>query len=156
VTAEVPAIRRGRLAPLRTRPIVVTAEWVRDHARDPGNRLIDARAPIFYDGPPHGDHRAGHIPGARNLPFSEVANDSLLFRRGAEMRAFFDAAGVQPGDTVVAYCHIGQQATAVLFAARTLGHPVRLYDGSFEDWSRRAELPVEGGRPDAAPTGHGR
>jgi thiosulfate/3-mercaptopyruvate sulfurtransferase len=48
---------------------------------------------------------------------------------------------------VVAYCHIGQQATAVLFAARTLGHPVRLYDGSFEDWSRRTELPVEGGTP---------
>jgi thiosulfate/3-mercaptopyruvate sulfurtransferase len=43
----------------------------------------------------------------------------------------------------VAYCHIGQQATVVLFAARSLGHPVLLYDGSYQDWSRRAELPVE-------------
>jgi thiosulfate/3-mercaptopyruvate sulfurtransferase len=160
VTAARPAIRRGRLTPAPTRPIVVDAEWVRAHAADPGNRLIDARAPIFYDGPPHADQRAGHIPGARNLPFSEVADDSVLLRSPVEMRALFAAAGVQPGDTVVAYCHIGQQATAVLFAARTLGHPVRLYDGSFQDWSRRAELPVEGGRAarpgDAREHGRGR
>ncbi len=44
---------------------------------------------------------------------------------------------------VIGYCHIGQQATAMLFAARTLGHEVRLYDGSFEDWSRHTEYPVE-------------
>jgi thiosulfate/3-mercaptopyruvate sulfurtransferase len=154
VTAERPAIRRGRLSPLRTRPLVVDAAWVRAHSADPGNRLVDARAPIFYDGPPHSDQRAGHIPGARNVPFNEVADDSLLWRSEQELRALFAAAGVQPGDTVVAYCHIGQQATAVLFAARTLGHPVRLYDGSFQDWSRRSELPVEGGRPDAPPMKH--
>jgi len=54
-------------------------------------------------------------------------------------------AGIAPGDTVIGYCHIGQQATAMLFAARPLGHPVRLYDGSFQDWSRQpaAEFPVE-------------
>jgi thiosulfate/3-mercaptopyruvate sulfurtransferase len=45
---------------------------------------------------------------------------------------------------VITYCHIGQQATAVLFAARLLGHPVLLYDGSFEDWSRRDGWPVDG------------
>ena len=43
---------------------------------------------------------------------------------------------------VITYCHIGQQATATLFAARTLGYSVMLYDGSFEDWSRR-DLPVD-------------
>ena len=58
------------------------------------------------------------------------------------MRAAFTKAGVKPGDTVITYCHIGQQATAVLFAARTLGYKVMLYDGSFEDWSRR-DLPVD-------------
>ena len=51
-------------------------------------------------------------------------------------------AGVEPNDTVVTYCHIGQQATATLFGALTLGHKVLLYDGSFEDWVRR-DLPVE-------------
>jgi thiosulfate/3-mercaptopyruvate sulfurtransferase len=55
----------------------------------------------------------------------------------------FSSAGVAPGDTVVGYCHIGQQATALLFAARVAGHPVLLYDGSFEDWSHHADFPVE-------------
>src|SRR3712207_9545320 len=64
--------------------------------------------------------------------------------RGRLAKLFRDA-GVAPGDTVVTYCHIGQQATAVLLAARLLGHPVRLYDGSFEDWARRG-LPTETGR----------
>jgi thiosulfate/3-mercaptopyruvate sulfurtransferase len=54
----------------------------------------------------------------------------------------FDAAGVQPGDTVAAYCHVGGQATMVLLAARLLGHPVRLYDGSMADWNERT-LPLE-------------
>ena len=48
-----------------------------------------------------------------------------------------------PDDTVIGYCHIGQQTTAMLFAARTLGHKVLLYDGSFEDWSRHTDYPVE-------------
>ena len=43
---------------------------------------------------------------------------------------------VKPGDTVVAYCHVGQQASATLFAARSLGLKALLYDGSFEEWSR--------------------
>jgi thiosulfate/3-mercaptopyruvate sulfurtransferase len=58
-----------------------------------------------------------------------------------EIRAAFAKAGVKPDDTVITYCHIGQQATATLFAARTLGYKVLFYDGSFEDWSRR-DLPV--------------
>jgi thiosulfate/3-mercaptopyruvate sulfurtransferase len=50
---------------------------------------------------------------------------------------------VKPGDTVVGYCHIGQQATGMLFAARSLGYKVLLYDGSFEDWTTRKDYPVE-------------
>jgi len=45
---------------------------------------------------------------------------------------------------VVAYCHIGQYATVVIFVARTLGYDVRFYDGSFQDWAAR-DLPVATG-----------
>jgi len=65
-----------------------------------------------------------------------------VFKSATDLAALFHAAGVKTGDTVIGYCHIGQQATAMLFAARAIGIPVRLYDGSFEDWARR-NWPVE-------------
>ncbi len=57
----------------------------------------------------------------------------------------FKAAGIKPGDTVVSYCHVGQQATVVYFAARRLGYAARLYDGSWDEWSRKSDLPVVNG-----------
>ena len=143
LTAEAPSPAKGKLSLLSPRSIIVDAAWVRANAPGRGIALVDARAPVFYDGPKHGDHRPGHIPGAVNIPFTSLADDSLRLTSITALRSLFRAAGVKDGDTVVAYCHIGQQATAVLFAARALGHEVKLYDGSFDDWSRRTELPVE-------------
>jgi thiosulfate/3-mercaptopyruvate sulfurtransferase len=147
LSTEAPPAAAGKLSPLRTKPLVVDAAWVKARAAapnaSPNVRLIDGRAAVFYDGVEAGGPRRGHIPGARSLPFTDVAGDDLRFKSAAELTALFRKAGVAPGDTVVAYCHIGQQGTAVLFAARTLGHPVLLYDGSFQEWSRRADLPVE-------------
>lgn len=136
----------GTLAPFNLQPIIVDAAFVRAHARQPGYVLIDARAAMYYDGLEEsgadGHHRRGHIPGARSLPFTGIINDDLTLKTPAELLALFRKAGVKPGDRVVAYCHIGQQATAVLFAARAVGIDAVLYDGSFEDWTMR-DLPVE-------------
>lgn len=148
VTAEVLPARKGKLSPLKLRPIVVDAAYVRAYASRPGIAVVDARLPAFYDGidtggPPESPHKTGHIRGAHTFPFQQVTDDAMIFRPARELRTLFDRAGVKPGDTIVGYCHIGQQATAMLFAARTLGHKVLLYDGSFEDWSRQPEAAVE-------------
>lgn len=146
LTSDVQAPVKGKLSSRTPRPILVDAAWIRANAPGKGISLIDARAPVYYDGPKHGRHRPGHIPGAVNIPFTVLADDSLRLTSLEALREQFRAAGVKDGDTVIAYCHIGQQATAVLFAARALGHQVKLYDGSFDDWSRRTELPVESSR----------
>jgi thiosulfate/3-mercaptopyruvate sulfurtransferase len=86
--------------------------------------------------------KRGHIPGAINIPFSEIADSQLMIDRD-RVSKLFDQAGIKPNDTIVGYCHIGQQATAMLFAARLLGHEVRLYDGSFQDWAVNDRGPVE-------------
>ncbi|MEO8562201.1 MAG: sulfurtransferase [bacterium] len=143
LSAVKPAARKGQLAALHVNPIVVDAAWVKSRIGTPSFHLIDARAASFYDGAQMGGSRKGHVAGARNLPFTEITDDKLFLRSPAELRALFEKAGIAPGDTVVAYCHIGQQATAVLFAARLVGHPVLLYDGSYQEWSRNPELPVE-------------
>ena len=145
VTAEAPATpaAAGRLSPLRTKALVVDAEWVNAHRTAKAVRIVDARSASFYDGVGDGGVRKGHIAGALSIPFNTVTGDSLRLKSPAELRELFTKAGVAPGDTIVGYCHIGQQATAMLFAARTLGHPVLLYDGSFTEWERIPTLPVE-------------
>ena len=141
VTDQVPPARVGTLAPLKIKPIVVTAAYVQQHIGKSGVSIVDGRDASFYDGVQHGnthgaEQRSGHIASAKSVPFTEVAYDNLLFKSPNELAALFTRAGVQPGDTIVGYCHVGQQATAMLFAARSLGHPVLLYDGSFQEWSR--------------------
>lgn len=125
---------------------LVDAVWLRDRGRDKGVALVDARTPEFFEGSSAGAMpRAGRVPGAGNAPFTWLTRELGRFREPRELRRVLARAGVAPGDTVVAYCHIGIQACAVYVAARSLGHEVRFYDGAYEDWSRRSELPVERG-----------
>lgn len=156
VTADVPPPAAGKLQPLRLRDAIVDAKFVREHRTAPGFALIDARDADYYNGvetggAPEHPHRTGHIAGARSVPFDSITTADLHLRSENQLGELFAAAGVSPGDTIVTYCHIGQQATAVLFAARTLGREVRLYDGSFEEWSRlpAADAPVEAPAPAA-------
>jgi len=149
LSTEVPAPKPGTLSPLKLRPVVADAEFVKAHLNTPAYAIVDSRAPVFYDGTrtggrPGAEHKTGHIAGAVNVPFDSFTTPDFQLRPAAEIAAAFSQAGIKPGDTVVTYCHIGQQATATLFAARTLGYKVMLYDGSFEDWSKR-NLPVETG-----------
>ena len=90
--------------------------------------------------------RAGRIPGARNVPFSSLVADDHKLKDTASLRAIFADQGAVEGKSLITYCHIGQQASLDYFVAKYLGFPVRLYDGSFEEWSRDAELPVETGK----------
>ncbi len=152
VTTTVPEVKTGTLSRLKVRQLIVDADFVRSHVSTPRFVVIDARAAAFYDGVQPGgprDHRvSGHIAGAHSVPFESVTRDDLTLKSPDELTALFAKAGVHDGDTIVGYCHIGQQATAMLFAARTLGHRVLLYDGSFEDWVRRGYAVDDPGKKD--------
>ena len=147
LSPDVPAVTAGSLAPLKPRPVVVDADFVKGHLNTPGFAIVDARLPAFYDGTRTGgrapaEHKTGHVAGAFSAPFDSFTSADVQLKPAADIAAVFTKAGVKPGDTVIGYCHIGQQATAMLFAARSLGYKVVLYDGSFEDWSKR-DLPVD-------------
>lgn len=132
------------LSPLKMQSRIVTADYLQSHLKTPGTTIVDARAPEFYNGEKPGIEGAvpGHVPGAHNIPFTTISGPDGKVKSPEELQALFTAAGVKSGDHVIAYCHIGIQATAVIFAARTLGIDAQLYDGSFQDWSKRG-LPVE-------------
>lgn len=146
VTSEVPPSPNvTRLVTKANPALVVNAEWVQARLGQPRFRIIDARDPQFYQGLDAGSGtRPGHLPGALSIPFTSVTDEAGRFLPDSALRRIFREAGVSQGDELVAYCHIGQQATAIVFAAGLLGYKARLYDGSFEDWTKHEALPVEG------------
>ena len=149
VTAEVKSPVRATLTPHPNPDLVASLDWVKSHLNKPDTALIDARVSRFYEGrDPGAMPRAGRIPGATNIPYPSLTYEAdLKFKDPATLATMLRQAGVDQGDTVVSYCHIGQQATSVYFVARYLGFKARLYDGSFDEWSRRDDLPVDGLNP---------
>lgn len=148
-----PQARRGQLT-ARPRPeLVVDADWVLARLENDSTVvLIDARPPAEFTGQTPGDGvtRPGHIPGAHNIFWRTalVSETDLRLRSPEVLAASFTLAEAAQRDTVVVYCRTGVQASHAYFVARYLQRPVRMYDGSFIDWSRRGEAyPVETGDP---------
>ena len=113
-----------------------------------GMRIVDARDTVFYqDLRDNQMPRGGHIASAVNLPFSTVTNADGTLRTREELEGLVRAAGVGADESLVSYCHLGVQASWMYLALRVLGRDVRMYDGSFDEWSRDASLPVEGAKP---------
>jgi thiosulfate/3-mercaptopyruvate sulfurtransferase len=128
--------------------LLVDADWIHSHLRDSAVTLLDVRSPEEFDGTKAEEAvaRPGHIPGARNLDWTTTVNGAR-FRGKAELQELLTRAGAAPGATLVTYCRVGSRASAVYFVARLLGYPVKLYDGSMNEWAGRADLPVAGPRP---------
>jgi thiosulfate/3-mercaptopyruvate sulfurtransferase len=144
VTTEVSAPKAGSFTPHPNSKLVVDAAWVSGNINKPGVAILDARDAKFYTGESAGSMpRAGHIPSAKSIPFATLVEDSNKFKSPEALRVLFSTAGVKPSDSVATYCHIGQQASLLYFVARYLGYDAHLYDGSFQDWSNRSDLPVE-------------
>lgn len=112
--------------------------------------LLDARAPERYRGDIEPiDPRAGHVPGARNAPFTEHLRDGR-WKQAAELAERFEALGVRPGDPVGAYCGSGVTASSVVLALEAAGittpeRPAALYAGSWSHWCVDPTRPVATG-----------
>jgi thiosulfate/3-mercaptopyruvate sulfurtransferase len=143
VTAEVRAVTAGKLAPCPQTDVIANVDYVKANLKHAGVAIVDARDPEFYKGEKASMNHTGHIPGAGNITYSTVVDAQGKLKPVAALEEMYRAAGVKAGDRVVSYCHIGQQASVIYFVSRYLGYDARMYDGSWQEWTRSG-LPVEG------------
>lgn len=123
-----------------------TAQDVLANLHQPGVTLVDARDSGQYTGAiARGKGRRGHIPGALSLPREALINATDgTFRSNDELQQIFSASHITPDSQVIAYCNGGVAATTVLFSLAMLGYPqLTNYDGSWNEWGERHDLPVE-------------
>jgi thiosulfate/3-mercaptopyruvate sulfurtransferase len=144
VTSDEPKYGAGTFIAKVHNDAVVHLETMRSLYNSPAVQVLDARSPREYnaaEGP--NVFRGGHIPGAINMPSNALFDSLDCYQPLDTLAAKFQRAGVKPGSEIIAYCTLGRAACPVYVAAKMLGYNVRLYDGSFQEWSRKVDLPVE-------------
>ncbi len=115
--------------------------------------LVDVRSPDEFSGkllapahlPQEQAQRAGHIPTARNIPWSKAANDDGTFRSDEELRELYEGAGVDLSKATIAYCRIGERSSHTWFALHELLglSDVKNYDGSWTEYGSLVGVPIE-------------
>jgi thiosulfate/3-mercaptopyruvate sulfurtransferase len=160
LTAEVPAYTPTQY---RVTAVNVAFRADRDHVKvrlgNPGFALVDVRSPAEYTGeiiaPPgmsETAQRAGHIPGAANIPWSKAVAEDGTYKPKEELLKLYGDQGIAVngavnGDEVVTYCRIGERSSHTWVVLKyILGHPhVRNYDGSWTEWGNLIGNPIRTG-----------
>jgi len=146
LNTTIPTYPYATFTPVLQPELRATAVDVLNLLGQPDVALIDARDRGQYSGQVvRKPGRPGHIPGSINIPREELMDPTTgTFRSNEELKQVFAKAHVLPEQRIVAYCNGGVAATSVLFTLAMLGYPsLTNYDGSWNEWGERQDLPVE-------------
>lgn len=107
-------------------------------------QVVDARSASRFSGEepePRAGTASGHIPGSANVPIARLFNADGTYKSKDELRAAFEAAGVDVEKPIVTTCGSGVTASVLAFALHLLGQKAALYDGSWSEWGADKDTP---------------
>ena len=115
--------------------------------------IVDVRSPAEFSGelaapahlPQEGGQVKGHVPSAKNIPWSKAANEDGTFKTDAELKDIYTTAGVDLAKDTIAYCRIGERSAFSWFVLHELlgVTNVKNYDGSWTEYGSLVGVPVE-------------
>jgi thiosulfate/3-mercaptopyruvate sulfurtransferase len=146
LTGETPTVTPGEyVAKEADLAIRTTADYVLEHIDDANTLLCDVRSPDEYSGADVRSARGGHIPGAINVEWTNAVNDDGTFKDAATLNDLYTRAGFARDKEIITYCQTGIRGAHTWFVLHELlGFPdVRNYDGSWEEYGNRDDVPIE-------------
>ncbi len=145
-STEVPSVEAGDFTAEPSPALIANSDWVQKHLNDPAVRLVDARSPEEFSGEVVQGARGGHIPGAVNIDWTRTLTPGEIktILDPDELQKIFSDGHVMHNQEIVSYCQSGMRASEVYFVLRLMGYErVRVYDGSWQDWSADPNLQIE-------------
>ena len=144
VEYQVPHYPKGEFVARAKLKWLLNQKGVDDLRDNPEVVLLDVRTPERYRGEVEPiDARAGHIPGAVNLPFTQLINQETgCFLPAEQLKEMFAQVGATKADITICYCGSGITACTNIFALRLVGVEAKLYEGSWGEWSQDLSQPI--------------
>ncbi len=149
VTQEYPSLTPKKFFGKAIRENLAEKKWIRDRLSAKGVVIVDARPPKQYSGEEGEEVRRGHIPGARNIFWETTleGDEIKVWKKKEDLERLFAESGVVKEKEVIVHCRTGREASHLYLTLKyVLGFPhVRLYRGSWVEWSADKNMPVKMG-----------